>query len=482
MLTRLAPDQVSGTASSSKGRQILGGSLSRPAKPTSASRRRPAHLVLAGVPDTPGLTSPSASESSSRLSLDTKLSENASVGSSRTRPRGAGHHRQKSSAVVNLEATIKEEPSLATLRLSKGSPDAVVRLPIHHSSRTTLRGPQVEIWGESEDVDLDGDDADTHTHTDAVTSWLRFQREADAVCRRTRSFYRDSVESKLAVSKFKVPLTNDEVTEFLARSTAAYQPLEQRLPTGRTAHRRKSSLSDSRAMISPYGLPLPKPTQPNKPKGSLTTKFERSNSSGGSTAPSAVSSTFSFIHHAQTQSHNQPQTRVYDSAPAPGSAGQPSSSIFSKWAREVPPTPPATAETFGSLSPIPFSLPAFDAFGLQHAQKRLEDEAKARASADAGVVSGPGSGSGSGSGRCRVTSQARRQALGWGRRRNSDGPAKVVDSMAKVPPVPKTAMAASFGLEKQSQTQSQNRQYKSHLTAPVAVPGNKENHAVQDRM
>jgi hypothetical protein len=49
--------------------------------------------------------------------------------------------------------------------------------------------------------------------------------------------------------------------------------------------------------------------------------------------------------------------------------------------------------------------------------------------------------------------------------------------MVKVPPVPKTAMAASFGLEKQSQ----NRPSKSHLIA-VAVAGDKENHAVQDRM
>jgi hypothetical protein len=40
-------------------------------------------------------------------------------------------------------------------------------------------------------------------------------------------------------------------------------------------------------------------------------------------------------------------------------------------------------------------------------------------------------------------------------------------------------MAASFGLEKQSQ----NRPSKSHLIAvAVAVAGDKENHAVQDRM
>ena len=293
--------------------------------------------------------------------------------STRTRPKGAGHHRQKSSDMVNLEATIQEEPSTATLRPNK-APSSASQL--RKPSKQTFREPKIVPWNEDPE------------NTSAVSSWIHFQREAEAVCRRTKSFFRDSEESKVAIAEWKAPTNNCDIAAFLAKSTAAYKPLEQ-LPLGRIAHRRKSSLSDSRHLTSPYGLPLPKPIQANRPKGSLTTKFERSNS--------ATSSTFAL---ALEDPNIQPSP--------PRNSG--TSSIFARFAREHPPSPPPTIATFAPISP--FQLPSFDAFGLK---KEEEEKPKAPLMEQ----------------RARVNSAARRQKLGWGRRRNSDGPAKVVNKNSK---------------------------------------------------
>ena len=73
--------------------------------------------------------------------------------------------------------------------------------------------------------------------------------------------------------------------------------------------------------------------------------------------------------------------------------------------------PSSAASVLSSAGFSPFALPQFDGLGLRGAeQKRSGIEEK----------------------RARVTSNARRQALGWGRRRNSDGPVKV-DTLSRIP-------------------------------------------------
>lgn len=105
--------------------------------------------------ETPGLTSPSASETSSRMSLETRLSEGPAG-----RPFFAVHHRQRSSAAVRPQATIREEPSLVDMKKN----------PSGYKEVTTVR------------------------------SYLDWEREADDECRRIRDEWEDSEESKQAVS------------------------------------------------------------------------------------------------------------------------------------------------------------------------------------------------------------------------------------------------------------------------------------------
>jgi serine/arginine repetitive matrix protein 2 len=147
-------------------------------------------------------------------------------------------------------------------------------------------------------------------------------------------------------------------------------------------------------LTSPYGLPLPRPppsyvTIPGKKKGSLQTKYERTNS--------ATSSNFSI--------------RSGESEPTPVSA----SALFAQFTRELPPTPPPKLATMATHSP--FKLPNFQLSGKGDEQKSKEQEA------DETLEQAK---------RARVNSGARRQALGWGRRRNSDGPAKVSGERSSV--------------------------------------------------
>ncbi|OCF39113.1 hypothetical protein I317_07096 [Kwoniella heveanensis CBS 569] len=372
------------------GRQMLGSSMSRPQKP---GRRRPAHLIITEPPlDTPGLTSPSASETSSRLSLDTNAAS-ITLGT-RVRPAGAGHYRQKSSAGVKVEATIHEMPSIATLRANKPSASPGGRSHSVTSREPTIVG--VDELGEEEEID----------RMRSVRNWVEWEREAVDEFRKAKSCWRDSEESKHILEDWKMPKTKAEIAAFLAQSTQAYKPLSQ-LPVGKIAHRRKSSLSDSRSLCSPYGLPLPKPPPANKPKMSLTTKYEKKNST--SSTASAVS-TFAFAFP--------------DDVPeAP--AAPPLSAVFAPFARETPPPPPPGLSPFKSVSPLHW--PALDAFGLK---KQLEESAHR-------------AGEGEKQKRSRVTSSARRQALGWGRRRNSDGPERTIGvgmNREPMPPVPATAV------------------------------------------
>jgi hypothetical protein len=183
---------------------------------------------------------------------------------------------------------------------------------------------------------------------------------------------------------------------YIAQSTIAYAPLtQQQLPK---AHRRKSSLSEARASLSPYGHPLARPPvhggvshfaqfatapiysgakegQPQKKRPSLQTKFERTNS--------ATSSHF-------------PDDDV----------SQPSSAIFAQFTRDTPPTPP----------PVLMELPSMSPFKMSTGYSPQKGEVMEK--------------------RPRVDSEVRRQKLGWGKRANSDGPAKVVAAMEPVPRIP----------------------------------------------
>jgi serine/arginine repetitive matrix protein 2 len=358
------------------------------------------------------LTSPSASEASSRMSLETRFSENPSIFSaSRVRPRGMGHARQVSSAGLQLPATIREQPSMATLR----------------ANRCSSSPPRVQVVGWDGDVTVEKESAEK-----AVKCWLSFQREADDEYKRTKYSWQDSEESKHAVAgesivvsrltkeadeevEFRVPTSPAEIATFLAKSSQAYKPLEQ-LPQGRTAHRRKSSLSDARLLTSPYGLPLPKPPQPyatvsalskkvplglpqpkphniipDKKKGSLQTKYERTNSS--------TSSHFSGISDE-------------DPIPPP-----PVSAVFAKFTRELPVSPPPKLAAVTPFSP--FQLPGFESTGKMKSDVSSDEKAREKAEMEK---------------RERVDSNVRRVALGWGRRRNSDGPVKVVEAESKAGP------------------------------------------------
>ncbi|WVQ72025.1 hypothetical protein IAR50_001569 [Cryptococcus sp. DSM 104548] len=375
------------------GRQMLGSSMSRPAKP---NRRRPHQLVFSDAPmDTPDLTSPSASESSSRASLDTNAAS-LILGGGRAR----GHGRQTSSAQVNVGATIHEVPSIATLRPKKASNSP------NHTRRSVVSQHEPTIMG----VDMLESDNEID-RVDTVRSWVQWEREAMDEFRKTKNVWRDSEESKMAISEWKMPQTSDEIAAFLAQSSQEYKPLEQeQLPASRTAHRRKSSLQDTRSMCSPYGLPLPKPAHVNKPKMSLTTKYEKKSSIGSkaSTAPSAFS--FAFFPDDVPEAPN--------TAPLPTTAQvtSPLASVFTPFTRETPASPPPTLAPFKPVSP--FQVPTLDAFGLR---KCLEDKTD-----KANVQQQEPKKAGDGERRKRVDSKARRQALGWGRRRDSDGPDKVV--------------------------------------------------------
>jgi hypothetical protein len=131
--------------------------------------------------DTPGLTSPSASEASSRMSLETRFSEGP------TTQFFAGHRRQQSSIAVKPQATIKEEASKDNLK-------------------STL------AWQEF----------------GTVRRHLDWEREADVEYRRARSQWTDSEESKMVLeSELKRIL---RVTELMVQLSSRLPPV-RRLPT-----------------------------------------------------------------------------------------------------------------------------------------------------------------------------------------------------------------------------------------------------------
>jgi hypothetical protein len=326
-------------------------------------RRKPAHIAAGRFNDTPGLSSPSTSDTSF-MSLDTRYDANI--------------FGPRPTSSVKPQPTISEEPSSATLKLKP---------LVNQLSRENLRQQNRNEWDEVDDVEN-------------VTSWLRFQREASDVCRRTRSLYRDSEESKAAVADFATNFTPQSVAAFIAQSTEAYRPLE-------SAHRRRPSFSNSRATSSPYGLPLPKASVPCKPRGSLTTKFERSNSaqSRHSLGPSEGSDT--------------PTSGIFDTFMPELQPAQPRSTPPSVvMARPNNVRKGSSPPTFAGFAQKPSRLSAPPITATPNITLLPEHQTAHASPATAA--------------RQRVSSCDRRKALGWGRRRESDGPQKV----EPVPAVP----------------------------------------------
>ena len=176
-----AEAQLSFSTNSAGSFRRPGTAFDRPTKP----RRKPATLVFkdAHQPDTPVLSSPSTSEASSRLSLETKFSDGASLFSaSRLRPLGAGHARQKSSQGVTLHPTIKEEPSLATLR-ANCSPAAISQAKV---GAVAARAPvKVKSWY------ADGEEDDDQEVLEQMRKWSELRHEAEHECRRGKELWQD---------------------------------------------------------------------------------------------------------------------------------------------------------------------------------------------------------------------------------------------------------------------------------------------------
>ena len=446
----LAAAQLSISATSTgSSRQALASStnFSRPARPTRQAHR-PAKLVFQAVPtpetpDTPALSSPSASEASSRLSLETRLSEGGSFFStSRLRPAGTGHTRQKSSQAVKIHPTIKEEPSIATLRAKASPNDDLVSKAKAKTVNPAAEVVRVRSWY------ADGQEDDDEEVMQQMKKWSELRHEADYECRRGKELWDDprsiSFMGELCAfallqsdpltppaAEFSPPKTVRDIMNFLAKSQATYRPMEEQVqapPPSRAAHRRKSSLSNCRSLTSPYGLPLPKPVNhPQRPKGSLQTKFERTNSANSATS---TSSKFSFgpaddyvgrTPKSSSSSATSPFAGLFPELAGPPIHATGPSGIFSQFARAAPESPPPSLPNHEPFSPFHFDLSSF------HPSNKAGSD-NARDIAPVPVVE-EGK-------RERVNSSARRKALGWGRRRNSDGPAVVEGLTREVRGVP----------------------------------------------
>ena len=213
-----------------------------------------------------------------------------------------------------------------------------------------------------------------------------------------------------------MPITHEEIADFLAQSSKAYKPLDQ-LPISRIVHHRKSSFSGVRLFTSPYGLPLPRPPQASRPKTSLITKFERTNSSSSSNV-----------------SFGGEDPPIF-APPAPLSA------VFAEFTRERPLSPSPKLVVLPSLDLL--ELTKFDAVELQKQEEEAESDCKA------------------GSKRPRVSPDARRQALGWGRRRYSERPSKTQKTAPKTEEHPLTAIKAKRSIHGSAVQDKENVQLAS---------------------
>nr|ODN86162.1 hypothetical protein L203_04280 [Cryptococcus depauperatus CBS 7841] len=329
--------------------------------------------------DTPGLTSPSASESSSRLSLDTNAASLAL--SARVR----GHCRQTSSAQVNIDATIHEMSSLATLRPQPSANSPVGDMNPQQEPSIVNVNALEKMSGELDRVS-------------SVRSWIQWERDTMDEFRTAKNVWIDSEESRMAISDWNVPQLSEDVAAFIAQPSQAYKPLEQ-LSSTCPVTQRDTPLGDSRSLCSSYGLPLPNPTPVNKPKMSLTTKYEKksSTSSKASTAPS----TFSFAFFPD------------DVPEAPSTTSIPvNSPLLNAFAPFVPEAPsPSSCYSVSKPSSL-LQVPILD--HISNTSNKDEDERQLT------NMAGP---------------KAKRQALSWSRRRRTDGPEKVLLNAATADPL-----------------------------------------------
>ncbi|KAL7412370.1 hypothetical protein BDY24DRAFT_392698 [Mrakia frigida] len=349
-------------------------------------RSRPSTLVFSPAPpDTPPMTSPSASESSyaqsNRSSLDlnllvVSLASNSGVTTrSRTRNQGAGHRRRTSGAAgpVVVQATIHEERSLNSLRDLNSSPPGLSRSPSPPSTGSldsSFPSP-VFIHGREPDIAAYDDDPDA---MEAMRGWHEWERDAKYEHTKSVAEWKDTEFSMALMANFQPPTKAKAVKKFVEHSNKTYLSLPLASPSHSTLlkHRRSSSLTDSRQLASPYfsslpankSLAVPLKLKSKRPSP-LPTKF------GGSSPLLA-----SF-------------------PPAPPSAK------FALFARERAPSPPPTLDIIVPGSPL--KVPWVES-GSGETTK------KAR----------------------RVSSDVRRSKLGWGRRKTSDGPGSLAKNVEVV--------------------------------------------------
>ncbi|KLT41172.1 hypothetical protein CC85DRAFT_286732 [Cutaneotrichosporon oleaginosum] len=201
-----------------------------------ARHRPPALYLCDGEEDTPSLISPSdLTEVSSIFSLDTARASNP--------PLGYPSHRSGKGSVtsiVQVHPTIREEASRKDFRESRASDDS-------RAAWELVQELNARHWNDLGDVASSlltrSPGSDLYTHADAPP----------------------------------VPHTRAEIEAILADSQASYKPLDNASKGEQPAglHRRKTSLSDSRAAVAPYILqPAP-----------LETRFRSKRSSGERVSP-----------------------------------------------------------------------------------------------------------------------------------------------------------------------------------------------------
>lgn len=229
-----------------------GASLPGPFRPREAKhRRRPAPLNFDSQDEeTPGLTSACTStDASSFFSVDMGYKHGGVLGLPAAL--SIGHSRQKSSVAsgVQVQPTIKEEDSLATLRQMPPLPKAY-RAPVPQ---------QAQVWEVNDSFEL-SQEADT-----SLGRWKR--EEAEAIAGGKADWADTSIESErstmggyrnhdgLNPADLAKPMTQDDIAAFIAKSQAMYKPLEE--VQHKPVQRHVRSLGNSRAAVAPYGLPIP---------------------------------------------------------------------------------------------------------------------------------------------------------------------------------------------------------------------------------
>ncbi|WOO77926.1 uncharacterized protein LOC62_01G001480 [Vanrija pseudolonga] len=231
-------------------------------------------------------------------------------------------------------------------------------------------------------------DVEDINETRARSSLIAVHREAEYEIQVNKSQWADSELSEAPRGHDHAKLTKAEVLALIIKSQADYRNLEE-LPLGRAVRRRRTSSMEARATSGPYNNnnPIPPPV----------TRFQNKKGSSGS-AISATTTT--------TSSYGGFRDEDFDVVPV--------SPLITEFARQPLPFTKAPGESSNTLR-----VPEDPSNTLQ-------------------VPS-------SSSSRMRVNSTQRRENVGWGRRRHSDGPEQLlIPSAADLVVQPKSASAATF--------------------------------------